>query len=495
MVKKMKQYAASKRFRLIILAAVSCAFMLSGFGMASASLWKGISGTSTLVSAPQASPAVPVGTGSLADLAKELSPTVVNIKVTKVEKAGHFSMPAVPEGPFGRFFEQFPDMVPQSPDIRPIQGAGSGVIISTDGYILTNNHVVEGAREVTVTLADKQEYTAEIIGRDPKTDLAVLKIKPKDSLRAATMGDSEQLRVGDSVMAVGNPFGLGHTVTAGIVSAKGRVIGAGPYDNFIQTDASINPGNSGGPLYNMQGELVGINTAIIPYGQGIGFAVPINTAKPLIPQLIARGQVTRGYLGVTIQSLTPELAKGLGLEASKGALVADVVAGSPAERAGIQRGDVVVSYNEKAVGEARDLSAMVAETPVGQGTTITVLRNGAKHDLDVKIGSLQSEKSKEEPTIHPASDKWGLLLQDLDSQVASRFGVKDGQGVAVVGVKSGTPAERAGIHEGDVILEVNRHQVHSVKEAKEAIVKSKSADALLLLVQRESGRLYVALTA
>ena len=445
--------------------------------------------------APQTSPAVPVGTGSLPELAKELSPTVVNIKVTKVEKVGSFSMPANPEGPFGRFFKQFPDMVPQPPDSKPIQGAGSGVIISTDGYILTNNHVVEGAREVTVTLADEQEYTAQIVGRDPKTDLAVLKIKPKDSLRAATMGDSEQLQVGESVMAVGNPFGLGHTVTSGIVSAKGRVIGAGPYDNFIQTDASINPGNSGGPLYDMKGELVGINTAIIPYGQGIGFAIPINTAKPLIPQLIAKGQVTRGYLGVNIQSLTPELAKALGLEARNGALVADVVAGSPAERAGIQRSDVVVSYNEKAVGEARDLSTMVAETPVGKDTTITVLRNGAKHDLNVRMGSLKSEKRKEEHAIHPASGKWGLLLQDLDPQTASRLGVKDRQGVAVAGVKSGTPAERAGIHRGDVILEVNRLKVHSVKEAKEAIAKSKSADALLLLVQKEGGRLYVALTA
>jgi len=492
MSSRLKRYLFSKRFRVIAAAAVAFVFILAGLGTASTWHWKASSeqGSSlTGAPAPMVRAAVP---GSFAELVKNLSPTVVNIKVTKVEKAGHFSMPQLREGPFGDFFKQFPNLVPQVPENRQVQGAGSGVIISADGYILTNNHVVEGAKEVVVTLADKQEYPAEIVGRDPKTDLAVLKIKPEGSLRVATMGDSDQLQVGDWVLAIGNPFGLSHTVTSGIVSAKGR---AGPYDNFIQTDASINPGNSGGPLYNVKGELVGINTAIIPHGQGIGFAIPINTSKSLIPQLVANGEVTRGYLGVSIQSLTPDLVKALNLKESKGALVADVVKGSPAEKAGIERGDVIVSYDKKPVEEARDLSAMVGETPVGADVAVMALRNGMKQEFSVKIGKMKSENTEEEPDSHPASGKWGLLLQDLTPQTAKGLGLEDHRGVGVAGVQSGTPAARAGIHEGDIILEVNRRPVHSVKEVQETIAQAHHQDSLLLLVQRESGNFYVALTA
>ena len=385
-------------------------------------------------------------------------------------------------------------MIPQIPENRQIQGTGSGVIISADGYILTNNHVVEGAKEVTVTIGDTQEYQAQVVGRDPKTDLAVLKITPRESLPVAFLGDSDQLRVGDWVLAIGNPFGLSHTVTSGIVSAKGRVIGAGPYDNFIQTDASINPGNSGGPLYNMKGEVVGINTAIVPYGQGIGFAIPINTAKPLIPQLESKGEVTRGYLGVSIQTLTPELAMALNLKDHKGALVGDVVPGSPADKAGIQRGDVIVSFDKKGVEEARDLSTLVAETPVGKDVPVTVLRNGGEHQISVKIAKLQSEKAEIEKSSQPTQGKWGLQLQDLTPQMAERLGLKAGQGIAVVGVQNGSPAERAGIHEGDIILEVNRQPVHSVKEARLVIGKEGGKDSLLLLVKRDNGTFYAGLT-
>jgi serine protease Do len=243
---------------------------------------------------------------------------------------------------------------------------------------------------VTVTLADEQEYTASVIGGDPKTDLAVVKIAAKHTLPVATLGDSETLKVGDWVLAIGNPFGLDHTVTAGIVSAKGRVIGAGPYDDFIQTDASINPGNSGGPLINTQGDIVGINTAIVPYGQGIGFAIPINTAKPLIPQLVAKGAVTRGYLGVNLQTLTPELAKALKVQDHKGALVSDVMAASPAEKAGMQRRDVIVAFNNQKIESARDLASLVATTPVGKSVTVTVLRDGSQQTLSVTVGTMQS---------------------------------------------------------------------------------------------------------
>jgi serine protease Do len=385
-------------------------------------------------------------------------------------------------------------MIPQTPENRQIQGTGSGFIISADGYILTNNHVVEAAKEVAVTIGDTQEYQAQVVGRDPKTDLAVLKITPREPLPVPSLGDSDQLRVGDWVLAIGNPFGLSHTVTSGIVSAKGRVIGAGPYDNFIQTDASINPGNSGGPLYNMKGEVVGINTAIVPNGQGIGFAIPINTAKPLIPQLMSKGEVTRGYLGVTIQTLTPELAKALNLKDHKGVLVGDVVPEGPANKAGIQRGDVIVSFDKKGVEEARDLSTLVAETPVGKDAPVTVLRNGVEHQISVKIGKLQSEKAEIEKPSQPTQRKWGLQLQDLTPDMSARLGLKAGQGVAVVGVQNGSPAERAGIHEGDIILEVNRQPVHSVKEARLVIEKEAGKGSLLLLVQRDKGTFYAALT-
>jgi serine protease Do len=288
------------------------------------------------------------------------------------------------------------------------------------------------------------------------------------------MGDSEHLKVGDWVVAIGNPFGLSHTVTSGIVSAKGRVIGAGPYDDFIQTDASINPGNSGGPLFNMSGEVVGINTAIIPYGQGIGFAIPVNTAKPLIPQLVTKGEVTRGYLGVSIQTITPDLAKALKVEDREGALVADVVSGSPAKKGGIERGDIIIAYNGNAVKDSHDLPAMVAATPVDEKVTVTVLRDGKEHKLSMKVGKLPSEEAKLGKSVQPAKGKWG-------------------QGVVIVGVEPGSPANEAGIRQGDVIVEVDRHSVNSVNDIKEKIDESKDKDNLLLLVQRENGKFYVPL--
>jgi len=315
----------------------------SGFNQTPSSIAGDITGgPHVTISAPATMP------GSFAELADKLSPTVVNVKVTKIEKATA-QTPNFQGEPFGDFFGRFFDGQGQMPKNYRSQGAGSGVIISKDGYVLSNNHVVEGAKQVTVTLADQKEYPATVIGTDPKTDLAILKIDIDKELPAAVLGDSELLKVGDWVVAIGNPFGLNHTVTSGIVSAKGRVIGAGPYDDFIQTDASINPGNSGGPLFNMNGEVVGINTAIIPQGQGIGFAIPIHTAKPLIPQLVENGEITRGYLGVNIQNITPELAKALDVEEAQGALVADVVSSGPAEKSGIERGDIIIDFNGKTI--------------------------------------------------------------------------------------------------------------------------------------------------
>ncbi|MBI4644400.1 MAG: DegQ family serine endoprotease [Deltaproteobacteria bacterium] len=447
------------------------------------------------IATPQGAIATPASRpGSFSELAEKLSPTVVNIKVVKVEKLA-FNRPEmeIPDGPFGDLFKRFFQEMPQAPESRRTQGAGSGVIISKDGYILTNNHVVEGAKEVTVTFANQQEYKARVVGRDPKTDLAVLKVESKESFPAVTMGDSDQLQVGDWVVAIGNPFGLNNTVTSGIVSAKGRVIGAGPYDDFIQTDASINPGNSGGPLINMKGELVGINTAIIPNGQGIGFAIPVNTAKPLVPQLISTGEVTRGYLGVNIQSITPELAKAFKLRDRKGALVADVVSGGPADKGGIKRGDVIIAYNGKVVEDSHHLPALVAATPVTQEATVTILRNGQEQKLSMKVGQLPGDKTVCEKPVHPTAGKWGLQLGDVNPQIAQRFHLKEEKGVVVAEIEPGSRAAEAGMQRGDLILEVNRQPVGSVKDVLENIDRSKDKDHLLLLVQRDNGKFFVPL--
>jgi serine protease Do len=423
----------------------------------------------------------PLAKSPFTPLVKKLAPSVVNVRVSKVEKTGFGEM-QMPRGPFEEFFNH-----PQVPQNRTVQGAGSGVIISSDGTILTNNHVVEGARELGVTLADKREFKAQLIGRDPKTDLAIVKIDAGEKLPAANIGDSDQIEVGDWVLAIGNPFGLSHTLTSGIVSAKGRVIGAGPYDDFIQTDASINPGNSGGPLFNMSGEVVGINTAIIPDGQGIGFAIPINTAKPLIPQMVAKGEVTRGYLGVNIQSITPDLSKALKLEGSKGALVADVVSGGPAEKAGLKAGDVIVSFDGKPVQDSHDLPAMVAAKPVGGDVPLTVVRDGKERIIVATLAKTESDEASSEAAGRPAQGKWGLQLQDLNPQLSERFGVKADHGVAVVGVQPGSPAQQASIQPGDVILQVNRQEVSSVKDLKEKIARAGDGDSLLLLVKNAQG--------
>jgi serine protease Do len=451
---------------------------------------------------PPAAPATvmanPSTPQSFAAIAKKMSPMVVNVKVVKkVENVG-LDQPEIPDGPGRDFFERFFRGLPiphgfPGPQVQ--KGMGSGVIISPDGYVLTNNHVVEGAREVTITLSDRKEYKGRIVGTDPQTDLAVLKIDAKESFPASTLGNSDDLKVGDWVVAIGNPFGLDRTVTAGIVSAKGRVIGAGPYDNFIQTDASINPGNSGGPLLNMHGEVVGINTAIVAQGQGIGFAIPVNTVKPLIPQLETKGKVTRGFLGVNVQSITPALAKSLNLPDQQGALVADVNPDTPAAKAGIKRGDVIVAYNGQEVPDSQALPAMVAATPVDQQATVTVLRHGEKVQIPVKVGQLPSPRADNadpDASIQPARQKWGLQLRDLNPSLAAQLRLKSEAGVVVVGVQPGSQAADAGVQPGDVILEVNRQPISSVNDML-AKINNKDKEQLLLLVQRQHGKLFIPL--
>jgi serine protease Do len=484
-----RQFLDNHRFGQQAMAVMTLALLLVGLGMASAGLH---TGPSTVAAGPLLPVAAASRPESLADLANTLTPTVVHVNVTKAQQVRGWQGSQMPEGPLGELSKRFFREMPQPPESKQ-RGMGSGVILSADGYILTNNHVVEGADQVTVTLEKEREYTARVVGHDPKTDLAVLKIDTKESLPVAPLGDSDVLRVGDWVMAIGNPFGLDHTVTAGIVSAKGRVIGAGPYDDFIQTDASINPGNSGGPLVNMRGEVIGINTAIAPQGQGIGFAIPVNIAKNLLPQLMSTGKVTRGYLGIQMQTLTPALVKALKLQERQGALVSEVVPGSPAAQAGMQPGDVLVSFDGKPVDSAHGLAGIVAATPIGKDAMVTVLRDGRTQTLSVTVGRMSSETVQEDKAERQEQGKWGMQLQDVTPEVARRYGLKPDRGILVVDVRAGSPAADAGVRPGDVLLEVNRQPVKSVAEMKQVVTQAEDHSALLLLVQREQGNIFLAL--
>ncbi len=439
------------------------------------------------------------------DLAKRVKPGVVNISTTKVVKGGgrvfrHFSPPSRERDPFRDFFgDDFFDKffggggeTPQKDFVQ--RSLGSGFIIDKEGHIITNNHVIESASEIRVRLSTEKEYEAEVIGRDSKTDLALIKIKSRNNLPIVQLGDSNRLDIGEWVMAIGNPFGLSQTVTVGIVSAKGRVIGSGPYDDFIQTDASINPGNSGGPLFNMNGEVVGINTAIVASGQGIGFAIPINVAKEVIPQLQKKGKVTRGGIGVYVQKMTPDLAKSFGLEENKGALVADVIPGSAAEAGGIRRGDVIVKFNGKDIDEMNELPRMVAATPVGREVEVVVLRDGKKIPLKLKVGELKDEQSTRE-AAEKSKPEMGMTVQDLTPEIARQLGVKDASGVVVTGVESGSPADEGGIQRGDVITEINGQAVRKLADYQAAMNKIKKGEVSRLLVKRGERSLYLTLRA
>jgi serine protease Do len=374
------------------------------------------------------------------------------------------------------------------------QSLGSGFIISQDGYILTNNHVVENATEITVILHNEKTYTAKVIGTDSKTDLALIKIDGRN-LPTVAMGDSDKLEVGEWVMAIGNPFGLSETVTAGIVSAKGRVIGSGPYDDFIQTDASINPGNSGGPLFNLSGEVVGINTAIIEQGQGLGFAIPINIAKDLLAQL-KKGEVIRGWLGVVIQEVTPELAQSFGLPQPEGALVSDIEPGSPAEKAGIRKGDIILKYNGKDIKRVRDLSLLAANTAIGETVTITLLREKKSMTVALKVGRMPGEGvvAGLPPTTGPGSrTELGLLVDAVTPTIAQYLGLPDTDGVIVNSVEPASFAERAGIMKGDVIREVNRKKIKNLAEFNAEMTNSKKTGRYLFLIWRNGNTIFIAI--
>jgi serine protease Do len=459
-------------------------------------------GISKAVKAPDAAAApatqsanIPMVPGNFSELAEKVRPGVVNIQVVKKIKnvafgSQDFANPFGEDSPFGDFFGRY---YRGNPSPAPEQrGVGSGFIMSRDGYIVTNNHVVEDAEQIKVKLANGKEYDAKVIGRDPKTDLALVKIDGVSDLHALPMGNSDDLKVGSWVVAIGSPFGLEQTVTAGIVSAKGRVIGSGPYDNFIQTDASINPGNSGGPLINTNGEVVGINTAIVAEGKGIGFAIPINMAKDIEPQLKEKGHVTRGWFGVSIQPMTPELAKSFGMKDNKGALVAQVLPGSPAEKAGIQQGDVIVEFDGKAVAESKDLPQIVASTPVGKSVDVKLWRNGKTLDQQVKVSEMEENVEINKSASH--NKTLGIAVQNLTPDMARRLRLKSESGVVVTRVEPGSPAADAGIQTGDIIREINRKPVKDVDDLVQQLEQAKDQNNILLLVQRGQNNMFAAVT-
>ena len=427
------------------------------------------------------------GVPSFSGLAKQTKPSVVNINTTTVVKG--VDMPTRFGNPFKDFFgnDEFFDKFFGDAPTREFKqkSLGSGFIIDKEGDILTNNHVVEKASVIKVKLNDGKEYEARVVGKDAKTDIALIKIDAKNSLPVAPLGDSDRLEVGDWVMAVGNPYGLEHTVTAGIVSAKGRVIGQGPYDDFIQTDASINPGNSGGPLFDLRGQVVGINTAIFSGGQGIGFAIPINMAKALLPQLKEKGKVVRGWLGVVIQRVTPELARNFDLKGPEGALVSDVMEESPAARADIRRGDVIVFFDGKAVKEMDQLPRMVAAVEVGKKVMVGLVRDGKPLDVAVTITEGRDEPMREAENRGPEVEKsFGLLVRNITPEIAQHLNLKDRKGVIVTDVREGSLAEDADIKAGDVIKEINRKTVSSVGDFRDALKNARPKEGIVVLVTR-----------
>lgn len=451
---------------------------------------------------------------AFASVARSTSPSVVFIQVegTKLHSSFHqFPIPFDDDWPFGadlfeRFFgERFGEnLKPQAPRKQPkITGQGSGFIfaskdslLTNKSYILTNNHVVEYADKINVILQDRREFEAKIVGADPKSDVAVLEIKI-GKLPTLNLGDSSTLEVGEWVVAIGNPFGLSHTLTVGVVSATGRnSLGINDYEDFIQTDAAINPGNSGGPLVNLNGEVVGINTAIFSKSggyMGIGFAIPINLANSIAKQLMIYGKVTRGHLGILIQTLSPELAKSFNLKNNEGVLVAQVMDDSPAASAGIKQGDIIISFRGKPVSSTSVFRNLVAQSAPKSRALLTVIRDGKQIKLNVTIGTLTQNKGQALTHEQPSEDL-GLTVQNITPYLAEKFDVKTGEGVLITEVKTGSIADMANIKAGTIILQVNRIKVENVNEFTHALKKSSKDKSLLLLIQTDSRQYYVVLS-
>jgi Do/DeqQ family serine protease len=437
-----------------------------------------------------------------APVVKKVLPTVVNIASSKVSKVPTEFFGQLPDDPmFRQFFGDDSNRRFRTPRQAPEQrekGLGSGVVMTQDGYIVTNNHVVEGATDVTVTLADKREFKAKVIGTDPKSDIAVIKIDATN-LSPITIADSSKVQVGDYALAVGDPFGVGQTVTMGIVSATGRShLGIEAYEDFIQTDAPINPGNSGGALINDRGELIGINTAIIAHGsegnQGIGFAIPANMARNVMQQIVEHGKVTRAYLGIVPQDVTPDIAKQFGEKEARGALVADVSAGSPAQKSGLERGDIILDVNGKPVADSNELRMTISMMAPDSDAKLKVLRNGSEREIAVKLDTMpteQASKSEDKSDGSANSALSGVSVDNLDAQSANDLGLAPNtKGVVVTNVDPSSEAAEAGLRRGDVIQEVNRQPVKNTSDFERAMHSSK--DKALLLVDRNGSTMYLA---
>jgi serine protease Do len=437
-------------------------------------------------------------------LAEEAGEAVVNISTVKMVKPGQGLkqfMPRRPEqgSPFDEFFDQFERFFgKQYQQPRKERSLGSGFIISSDGYIVTNNHVVEGADEIKVRLMEngkrEQSYQAEIIGTDAETDLALLKIEASNRLPFLTFGDSDRLQVGEWVVAIGNPFGLDHTVTAGIISAKGRVIGAGPYDNFLQTDASINPGNSGGPLLDMKGRVIGINTAIVASGQGIGFAIPSTMARNIIDQLKEFKKVKRGLLGVMVQAMDDNTARALGLDENAGALVASTTPGGPADRAGVKAGDVILALNGDMVEDYGDLTRKIGRLLPGDKVDLTVWRKGKKLSLAASLDERSPEELAKridgENGATGSDQVLGMTLRVPSQDELEVLGLQDVRGLLVMDMQGDSPAGDAGIVPGDLILEANQQPVNAVGDFKMVVEKAKKNGVVLLFLKRKGQNLF-----
>ena len=478
-----------RKLKKVVIALVMAGALLC-FGYEASNIFTSSSASAASTPAVSGAPMVPA---NFSDLAEQARPGVVNIQTVKTIKGGGrvfrhffgspFQNPFGEQNPFGPGPEENP------PESFEQKSLGSGFVIDRDGTIVTNNHVVENADQIKVKLSNGKEFDAKVLGRDPKTDLAVIKIDASQDLKPLRMGNSDDLKVGSWVVAIGSPFGLEQTVTAGIVSAKGRVIGSGPYDNFIQTDASINPGNSGGPLINMNGEVVGINTAIIASGQWIGLAIPVNMASEIVPQLKAKGKVTRAQLGGMIQEVTPALAQSFGLKEKKGALVSQVLNDSPAEKAGIEQGDIILEFEGKEISDSKDLPRIVAGTPVGKMVTVKLSRNGKTLTKEVKLGEMEEKTAVAEA---PSRKLLGVKVQNITPDMVGALGLKSTSGVLIAEVEPGSPASSGGLQRGDVVLEVNRKPIKDAQSFRKSVEEAKGGETLLLLVKRGEGTLFAA---
>lgn len=476
-----------KNFTTVITAGA----MVALAGMAGLNVFTRYQGGVEPVHAASSANAQVQGLPDFISLAKKLGPSVVNVSTSSVR--GSTRNPRTPRGndPAEEFWQRFfGDRAPRGPQRQ--SGIGSGFIVDSDGTILTNYHVVDGAQKLSVTLSDGKSYDAKVVGRDEKSDIAVIKIDAGRSLPAAPLGDSDRLEVGEWVMAIGNPFGLDHTVTSGIVSAKGRNIGQGPYDNFIQTDASINPGNSGGPLINLRGEVIGINTAIFSQSGGnvgIGFAIPSNSVKELLPQLRDKGKVVRGFIGASVQKVSPEIAESLNINPPRGALVADLIKGGPAERAGVKTGDVIIEFDRRPIKDSADLPQQVARVAPGSAVQLKVIRDGKETSLPITVG----EMKEAEVAATAQEGELGLTVQPLTPQLAESLGVERGEGLVISAVKPGSAADEAGLRSGDVVVEVNRQPVKSLADYNREIARNEKAKSVLFLVRRGQSSLFLAL--